>query len=266
MRVGLDKYPAQGLTPAGIGRTLDPGVVAGSLERFGATGVAVSRATARAHGLRPGDPLRLTLGDGTPVTLTVAAVYARALGFGDVILPHELVARHVDNPLSTAVLVAAQGVGRGALAAAVRGFPGVQVLTPDRAVALTAHQRRSNAEAQFLAMALVLVFTAIAAVNSLAMSTTERAPEFTRLRLAGATRRQVLRMLCCESLAVLTLAVALGTAIALAVLTSFSTALTGAATPTVAPLPYLGVLALTAALALPATAVSGRLALAGTGR
>ncbi|MBY8877540.1 ABC transporter permease [Actinacidiphila acidipaludis] len=263
VRVGLDKYPAQGVTSAAPTRTWDPDVVSGTLAHFGDGSVAVSETAARARGLRPGDTLPVTLGDGTRVTLTVAAVYARGLGFGDLTLAHDVVARHVDDPLAAAVLV--RGDARteaAALTAAVRAFPGVRVLAPGRAAdALTTRVRRSNAEAQFLAMGLVLVFTAIAAVNTLAMSTAERVREFARLRLAGAGRRQVLRMLACEGAAVVVLAAALGSAIALAVLTAFSTGMTGSPAPAFRALPYGGVVALAAVLALPAVALPGRVAL-----
>lgn len=56
------------------------------------------------YGAQGVTPTGLTLGDGTPVTLTVSAVYARGLGFGDLTLPHALVAAHVDNPLAAGVL------------------------------------------------------------------------------------------------------------------------------------------------------------------
>lgn len=60
---------------------------------------------------------------------------------------------------------------------------------------------------------------------------------------------------------VLLLATAVGSAIALAVLTSFSAGMTGRAAPAVAPLGYLGVVAGAGLLALVATALPGRVAL-----
>lgn len=262
VRVGLDKYPAQGVTTAGLTRTWDPDVVAGSLAHFGTYDAAVSETAARARGLRPGGTVRLTLGDGTPVTLTVAAVYARGLGFGDVTLSHALLSRHVDDPLAAEVLVAAgPATGAGPLSAAVRAFPAVHVMAPGRADPVTARLGRSDADVDLLAMGLVLAFTAIAVVNTLAMSTAERLREFGRLRLAGATRRQVMRMLRFEALTVLLLATALGTGIALAVLASFSRGMTGTAAPSPAPLACASVVALAALLALAATALPGRLAL-----
>ncbi|MEN8652285.1 ABC transporter permease [Streptomyces sp. 21So2-11] len=117
------------------------------------------------------------------------------------------------------------------------------------------------AEAAVDAMGLVLAFTAIAVVNTLAMSVSERIREFAMLRLAGATRRQVLRMLRTEALTVLLIGAFLGTGIALAVLTAFSVGMTGNAAPAVQPLVYATVVCAAGLLALVATALPGRAAL-----
>ncbi|WP_406382771.1 ABC transporter permease [Streptomyces sp. NBC_01618] len=260
VRVGLDKYAAQGVTPAGLARTWDPDVTAGSLHRLTEHTVAVSELAADQHHLKPGSTLKLTLGDGTPATLTVVAVYSRGLGFGDLTFAHDLLARHVDNPLSPSLLVST-GRTQTQLMTTLREFPGLQVLSPAAADSLQAQRQQTNAEVNFLTMGLVLAFTAIAVVNTLAMSVSERVREFALLRLAGATRRQVLRMLRTEALSVLLLATALGTAIALAVLNSFSIGMTGRAAPAVAPLVYVTVVAGAGLLALVATALPGRVAL-----
>lgn len=260
VRVGLDKYPAQGVTPAGLTRTWDPEVTAGSLDRLGPGTVAVSEVAADQQHLRPGSTLKLTLGDGTPATLTVAAVYARGLGFGDLTFAHDLVARHVDNPLASSALVGTSRT-QTELATTLREFPGLRILSPAGADSLQADRQQQNAEVNYLAMGLVLAFTAIAAVNTLAMSVAERVREFALLRLAGATRRQVLRMLRTEALCVLFLATSVGTGIALAVLTAFSVGMTGRAAPAVTPLLYVGVVAVAGLLALVASALPGRAAL-----
>ncbi|WP_406343211.1 FtsX-like permease family protein [Streptomyces sp. NBC_01578] len=262
VRVGLDKYQAQGVTQAGLSRTWDPEVTGGSLADFAADpgAAAVSELAAERLGLHPGSTLKLHLGDGTPATLTVAAVYARGLGFGDLTLPHDLVARHMDNPLAATVLVAGDS-DRGRLAAALKKFPGIAVLAPATADRLQADRQQENAEVNHLAMGLVLAFTAIAVVNTLAMSVSERIKEFAMLRLAGATRRQVLRMLRIEALSVLLIAAVLGTGIALAVLTAFSIGMTGSAAPTVMPVVYATVVGAAALLVLVASALPGRVAL-----
>ncbi|MGW1537935.1 FtsX-like permease family protein [Streptomyces aureus] len=260
VRVGLDKYAAQGVTPAGLTRTWDPDVTAGSLGRLTDRTVAVSELAADRLHLKPGSTLGLTLGDGTPARLKVVAVYGRGLGFGDLTFGHDLLARHVDNPLAASVLVATTGT-RTEIEAALHGVPGVRVVSPRDADHLQAERQQANAEVNYLAMGLVLAFTAIAVVNTLALSVSERIREFALLRLAGATRRQVLRMLRTEALSVLLLATALGSGIALAVLTAFSVGMTGRAAPAVTPLLYVAVVAVAGLLALVATALPGRAAL-----
>ncbi|TDD44374.1 ABC transporter permease [Nonomuraea terrae] len=251
IRVGLDKYAAQAV--AYDPRTLDLGVAGGSMDGFGAGSVALSRTAAGHLGLGPGDRVRLTLGDGTPAALTVAAVYTRGLGFGDVTLPYELVAGHVDDPSGT-LLVSAPTLTRDALARAV---PGAVVLERAQAMAVAA----ANPQVTFVALGLVIAFTAIAVVNTLAMATSGRARELAVLRLAGATRRQVRRMLALETLcAVLTGAVA-GTAVAIVTLAAFGAGMTGSATPYVPPVAYGLVVAAAAVLALAATAVPARQAM-----
>lgn len=260
VRVGLDKYPAQGVTPAGLGHTWDPDVTAGSLTSFGAGDVALSEVAADQLGVRPGSSLKFTLGDGTPTTLKVTAVYARGLGFGDLTMAHELVARHVDNPLSATVLVKTDRT-KDQLSKALTKFPNVQVKSPSAVGTLQAERGQANAEVNHVAMGLILAFTAIAVVNTFAMSISERAGEFALLRLAGATRRQVLRMLRTEALAVLLLATVLGSGVALVVLTGFSVGMTGAAAPAVLPLVLAAVVGIAGLLALTATALPGRAAL-----
>ncbi|MEV1025337.1 ABC transporter permease [Streptomyces sp. NPDC050264] len=260
VRVGLDKYPAQGVTSAGLTRTWDPDVTAGSLDGFGARSVAVSELAADQLHLKPGSTLKVTLGDGTPAALTVAAVYARGLGFGDLTVAHALLSHHIDNPLASSVLVSTSRTQRQ-LATTLREFPGVRILSPGAADGLQEARQQANAEVNLLAMALVLAFTAIAVVNTLAMSVSERIREFALLRLAGATRRQVLRMLRIEALTVVLMGVVLGSGIALAVLTAFSLGMTGAAAPAVLPLVYVAVVAAAGLLALAATSLPGRAAL-----
>ncbi|HUR08990.1 MAG TPA: FtsX-like permease family protein, partial [Nonomuraea sp.] len=250
VRVGLDKYGAQAVTADGLGRTMDLGVVAGSLDGLDDGSVAVSRTAAERLGVSAGAKIRLTLGDGTPAELRVVAIYSRGLGFGDLTLSHALVAGHVDDPLGT-VLVAAPSVSRADLE---RAAPGVGVLGRAQAVEAGA----ANAEVNYVAMGLIIAFTAIAVVNTIAMSTSSRSRELALLRLVGTTRRQVLRMLSLETLVAVAIAVTLGTVIALITLAAFSTGMTGSVMPNIPPLTYLAVISAAAGLALLATAVPAR--------
>ncbi|GLX04173.1 ABC transporter permease [Microbispora sp. NBRC 16548] len=252
VRIGLDKYGAQGVDGGErpIGQAVDLGVVSGSLDGFGAGSAALSESAASRLGLSVGKALKLTLGDGTPAELKVAAIYSRGLGFGDLTLPYALVAGHVDDPSGT-LLVEAPSVSRAALAA----------VAPLVSPAEGTGTRTPNAEVNYVAMGLIIAFSAIAVVNTLAMSTTDRSGELALLRLVGATRRQVLRMLRLETLTALIVSVLAGTGIALITLSAFSRGMTGSALPYVPPAGYALVIAAVAALALVATSLPARLAL-----
>ncbi|WP_190232742.1 ABC transporter permease [Streptomyces avicenniae] len=258
---GLDKYSVQGVTAGpGLDSTLDLDMTEGSLDGLADDGVAVSTVIADSKDLHPGDTLDLVLGDGTPVTTTVTGVYDRELGFGELTLSHDLLAAHIDNPLADALLLDTD-LPDDRLGAALADFPGLAVRDGGHIADVMAQQRETSAEVAFLGMGLVLAFTTIAAVNTLAMATADRRREFGLLRKVGTTRRQVLRMLNLEALTVAVTAVLLGTAISFAVLTSFSAGMIGEAAPAMALTPYLLIVGTVTALTLVSTGIPARLSL-----
>ncbi|GAA4604986.1 FtsX-like permease family protein [Actinoallomurus liliacearum] len=258
VRVGLENYGIQGVTPAGLSRTMNLDVRSGSLNGLDAGTIAVSSTAADRLGVGVGGTVRMTLGDGTPFAPRVVAVYGRGLGFGDLTVAHDLLVAHVDDPRADTVLVA--GPARAeALRSAVRSFPGVTVL--DQAT-LSEDKAAAGAEVNYVAMGLIIAFTAIAVVNTLAMATADRARELALLRLVGTTRRQVMRMLRWETLTVVATAVVLGTAVTLVTLAAFGAGMIGSAAPYVPPVTYLAVIGTAAVLALLATVLPARLALA----
>ncbi|MFI6501138.1 FtsX-like permease family protein [Nonomuraea typhae] len=251
IRIDLDRVGAQAVSAEGLERTLDLGVVAGSMAGFGATSVAVSTKAAEWYGVGVGDRLALSLGDGTPAELTVAAVYTRGMGFSELTLPYALVSKHVDDPRA-GLLVAG-----GSRAALEKAAPGIAVL--DQAQA--AESGQVNAAVNYVAMGLIIGFCAIAVVNTLAMATSARTRELALLRLVGTTRRQVLGMLRQETALAVALAAVLGTFGAAVTLMAFSLGMTGSVLPSVPPLSYAGVIAAVALLALAATVIPARMAL-----
>lgn len=103
-------------------------------------------------------------------------------------------------------------------------------------------------------------FAAVAALNTLVMTVLDRRGELGTLRLVGATRRQVLRMLRWEGLLVSAAGVVLGSAIAAATLIPMMRGMTGEA-PYVPPLLYGSFAAAACGLALLAVTLPGRAAL-----
>ncbi|MER7751650.1 FtsX-like permease family protein [Kitasatospora sp. NPDC097643] len=255
VRDGLTKRSVQAVTPERLADTLDLGVTTGDLGKL-TDGTA---AAAEGLGYRVGDRIRLTLADGTPAEVTVVAVYGRGLGFGDLTLAHGLVAAHVDVPLDDELLVRGDGVTRQVLAAALRTEPGLGVL--DRAAA-QATDNRTSAQIGYLTLGLIIAFVAIAVLNTLAMSITDRRHEFAALRLTGATRRQVRRMLGWETATSVAIAAVLGLGIAFAVLTTYAEGITRGTAGIAMPGTQLGlVLAGGAVLAAVGTCLPARAAL-----
>ncbi|ACU69628.1 protein of unknown function DUF214 [Catenulispora acidiphila DSM 44928] len=257
VRTGLNDRNVLGVTPAGLADTLDLGVTAGSVAQLTGQDTA---AAAYGQGFHVGSQVSMTLPDGTPAHVTIVAIYSRQLGFGDLVLAHDLVAAHVDVPLDDELLVKAPGVQRAALVGALKAEPGLGI--QDRVQAQST-SNDAGAKIGYVTLGLIVAFTAIAVVNTLAMSISDRGREFAALRLTGATRRQVQRMLGWETAAAVVVAAGLGLAVATAVLTTYASGMTrGTAGVSMPPTTLAVVIGGGAALAGLATWVPARAALA----
>lgn len=250
-----EAYAAQGVTPDGLDRVLDLDVRRGDLAGLTGDAVAVSENAAGTFGVDLGGTVTMRLGDGTPHSARVVAIYGNGLGFGGLTLPHAAVAGHTTTGLDDEILVA------GTAAAALPAYPEVRVA--DRQAFLAARDDAAGAESTVnLVLNLVLIaFIAIAVVNVLVLATAARVREFALLRLAGAKPRQVRAMTRGEAAVVVVAAIVLGSLAALPPLVGISLSLTGTALPTVPPLAYGGILAAAAVVGWGAIAVPTRFAL-----
>jgi putative ABC transport system permease protein len=255
--VGGDKRSAEGLTPAGLTQVLDPGVTSGSLDRLGPGTIAMSDAAAQ--GRHIGDTVQVTLGDGVKTSLSLVATYTRGLGFGDALLDYDDIIGHVDDPLATAILIKGSATP-DQLRARIKGFPGLTV-TDGSGYQAQAAQQQASTDIDLVFLGLIIAFTGIAVINTLAMATGDRTREIALMRLIGATRRQVLRTLRWELALVVGAATVLGSGTAWLTLARFSTGMTGSGTPGVAPRTYALILAGATALGLVATMIPARIVL-----
>jgi putative ABC transport system permease protein len=245
---------------------LDLDVRSGSLAALHGRSVALSTQQARKARLHVGDHVKVALGDGTHVSLSVVATYARSLGFGEFVLPRELAAPHATDPLATAVLVhTAPGASVASVRAGLRkvaaAHPGVRVSGKAALRSDEDQQREIRLWINRVLAGLIFAFTAIAAVNTLAMISLSRGRELALLRLVGATPRQLARMAHWEAGLVVIIGIGLGAAIAGAALLPISQALTGSPMPDLDPGLLAGILGGTAVLGLVATLAPTRLAL-----
>ncbi len=267
-------YPASGTfleasavgftgAPTDIPTVLDLDIEEGSLAGLTGDTVALDAIVADSAGVDIGDPIELWLGDGTVVAPKVAATYERGLGLGQVLLPRDVVAPHVQAAFDTHVLVQqTPGADRGAVARALGALDVPNLSVADRAgYAAQVDEELELSEWVYRLMAGVLGgFAAVAAVNTLVMVVLDRRREVALLRLTGTTRRQVRAMFRWEALIVAATGVVLGSGIAWLTLNGFARGVTGGA-PYVPPTQAIAIAAAIVLLVLVATAAPSRVLL-----
>jgi putative ABC transport system permease protein len=254
-----EQLPAQAVAGAGLGEVVDLGVTAGSIADLRGDGLAVAERRARSLGWSVGDRVRLWLGDGTPVRLRVAALFRRAGGFGEVVLPRRVVEGHVTSALDDAVFVSSTGAA--APAALARAHPEAELLTRSEFLRRVDAAVRRQAVAVYLLLGVVVLFSAIAAVNALSMAISERARELELLRLIGATRRQLRRMIRLEVVLTVAFATTLGMLTAAPGIAVFSYGKSGSFVPAAPAWIWLGLPASAFLLGLAASVLPTRSAL-----
>ena len=236
---GAEPAVARAVDSTGLSSTMDLGVREGSLAELHGDTVAVSRLQASSSGWQVGDQAELWLGDGTPVNLRVVAIYDRGLGFGDVLLPRQLVAGPDDE-----VLI------RGDATVA---YPGAEVVPAAELTGRLSQDLAVSAWLNKLLIGVMVGYAALAAGNTMVMAALARSRELALLQLAGLTRRQVRRMVDAEQVGLLGVALTVGGVIAALTLTAVVNALTGRPVPYVPPAGGLVVLGGTTLLALVTT-------------
>jgi putative ABC transport system permease protein len=184
-------------------------------------GFAASGSLTDAQQWRIGDAVKLWLADGYPVTLRLEAIYQRSRGFGDLVLPAGLIARHDPRGLAGAVLLRGDGVAEQVRA----GWP--QLTVVDALAPAAAGDAQNQQGAWELMVVITLGFTAIAVVNTFAIATSARRREYGDLRLIGATTGQIWRTAGREGLLAVSAGLLLGCAVTAVVVGAFSVAQDG---------------------------------------
>lgn len=238
-----------------LAATVDLRVTDGSLaELRGTDTVAASAMRASSSGWKLGDGVEMWLGDGTPVTLRLVAIYERGLGFGDVTLTRDTVAGHTARDLDDEILIVGDP---GDLAAR---HPGSSLVAAESLTRQLADDLAVSAWLNKLLVGVMVGYAALAAANTMVIAALARRRELAVLRLVGVTRGQAGRMVHAEQAGLLGVAVLMGASIALATLAMVVNSVTGAPVPYVPPLGWVAVIGGTALLALVTTVLPiGRL-------
>jgi len=211
--VAVVSYPAATADPDALAALGGLAVTGGSVASLRPGTIALDRNW-------PGNPavgsrVRVWLADGTPLTLTVAALFSTAGdGYQAYLDPVYAAARSMPTQIMASVAPgpeAAAAAARTALAAAARAA-GAR-LTPSAqaaAAAVNANEQQTRT-ATLMIGGLSVLYALIALADTLAMTVADRRRELALLRLAGATRRQVLGAVLAETL----MCVATGTVVGL---------------------------------------------------
>jgi putative ABC transport system permease protein len=250
-----EPYDSKGSDPSSLsgvdGDAFTVPVTAGSMAQLTGNTVALPESQAEDLGLALGSHAKMRLGDGAQVDVRVVALLDSPSHYGSLILPASLLAQHTTAGLPSQLLV------RGAddVRTRLKELPGITV---DDSLA-TSVQARTDVEGwiNYLLAGLAIAYAAIATVNTIVVSVLSRRREFAAQRLAGATQRQVTRMLMTESGIVATVGLALGTVTA--ALSVESMALAGGSILPSGPLwILLAVVLATFLIVWPATAIAAR--------
>ncbi|MEU5909054.1 FtsX-like permease family protein [Micromonospora sp. NPDC047527] len=250
---GIEPVSAQSVDPNGITSTMDLDVREGNLADLRAGTVALSAIQASSSGWDIGDQAKFWLGDGTPVTLDVIAIYGRGLGFGDVTLAAETVAGHMAGNTNDEILVSAGPEADTALATWSAGQPGTEVLDAATRTRLISTDLALGAWLNRLLIGVMVGYAALAAATTMVMAALARRRELALLQLVGVTRRQIRGMVRAEQAGLLGTAVLIGATIAALSLSAIVNGLTGSPIPYVPPLGAVAVLGGTTLLALATT-------------
>ncbi|MET8138417.1 ABC transporter permease [Streptomyces sp. NPDC005251] len=194
---------------------LDLDVRAGSLDRLTGATIAVSSDVARSRAAEVGHRVSLVLGDGARVDAEVVAVYARALGFGTVVLSHDLAAGHTTTGLDQSILVRTDGTATAheALTAFASSHPGLALEDTNPPSGDGLRDAPPEVWINLAVIVVLLVYLLLSIANKLVAATAQRRVELGALRLIGTTPRQIRAMMRRE--AAVTAATALTTALLL---------------------------------------------------
>lgn len=234
-------------------------IVAGSLDGLGGRDAVVVPASA---GRAVGAAYSVVFADGERVELRVVAVVADGSIPGDLLLSRATVRGHDPTALTSAVYLRGGGAGGIALPPG----SGARVI----GVATWAAEADSAEDRLVWLFTLMLIgvsagYGAIAVANTLLMAAEGRVPDLRVVRLAGATRRQVVGYVVAESVLVVLIGALLGGVVAFGALLSIRAGLSeqvGAPVELVVPWSVVGgVVGLCLLLALLATVLPTRRAL-----
>ncbi|MDQ1026931.1 putative ABC transport system permease protein [Streptomyces umbrinus] len=210
--VALIRSDARAADPALLADTVRMPVTAGKVSDLDDDSIIVNEEWEK-HSV--GQRVDVWLGDGTRKSLKIAAVMAIGTGNNGVYVTP---ANAAGAPVDRVDVALADGADRSAVAAGLRkamGSSGGEVFTKEQWVRATYPETNRTTRIGFLlVLGIALLYTGISLANTMVMATSDRIRDLAVLRLAGATRWQVLRVVGAEALMVVAVGGILGLLVA----------------------------------------------------
>ncbi|MFF4659249.1 FtsX-like permease family protein [Streptomyces sp. NPDC001381] len=249
--VALVKSEARAVDPGPLEGTARLPVTAGRVADLDDGSIVVTEEWAR-H--RVGQRVQVWLGDGTARSLRIAAVLATGTGGEGVYVS---AANSGGAGVDRADVRVRAGADPAAVAAGLRAVEGVRVLSRSQWVAAASPRtNRTTRLGVFLVLGIALLYTGISLANTMVMAAAGRRRDLTALRLAGATRAQLLRLTAAEALTVVSLGGLLGLLVTAVNLTGMWGALHLVGAPPTLLMPWAALAGTTAACAAIAVAAA----------
>ncbi|MFI6350651.1 FtsX-like permease family protein [Streptomyces sp. NPDC050560] len=250
-----DGWPLQGVDDTG---NLAVRAATGSLAALRGDSVALPTEHAESLGAKVGDTLTLRLGDGTPVEVKVVATYRPEGDATALLMPAPLLAEHTTDGGAAQILVrhaagSDPAAVTAAVTAAVKDQPAVEVTGSGALTAGRTGGQQQLATINYLVVGLIVGYTAISVVNTLIAATGRRRREFGLQQLTGFTRKQVMAMMCLESVLTAVVGVLLGSVAATITFFPYSLAKLDEVVPSVPLWIYLTVVACAVVITFAAT-------------
>ncbi|HEU5270245.1 MAG TPA: FtsX-like permease family protein, partial [Jatrophihabitans sp.] len=232
---GAANRNVEGVDQAAIGQFTNLGATAGQVSTLGNPGtIMVSSAAAAGGGWKVGDTVQVQFGSYGVYRLRIAAIFANVGPLSDYLVSNATLAADSGVRTDSVDLVQASASARGAIQAALTGYPGAQLLDQTGYIASQTAVLNSLLTLVTAMLVLAIVIALLGVVNTLALSIVERTREIGLLRAIGMRRGQLRQMVAAESMIISVIGALLGTVLGVGLGVALAEALTRSQHATVA--------------------------------
>lgn len=232
---GTANRNVEGVDQAAIGQFTNLGVTAGQVSALGNPGtIMVTSAAAAGGSWKVGDTVQVQFGSYGVYRLRIAAIFANVGPLSDYLVSMATLAADSGVRTDRVDLVQAPASARGALQAALTGYPGAKLLDQTGYIASQTAVLNSLLTLVTAMLVLAIVIALLGVVNTLALSIVERTKEIGLLRAIGMRRGQLRQMVAAESMIISVIGALLGTVLGVGLGVALAEALTRSQHATVA--------------------------------